>query len=266
MKIKIGLAQYKVIRSAPEENLLQIEAYAREAASTGLDLLFLPEMATTGFDWNYNKQQPEDAVNLVLNQLKELSKLHEVAICGSFLYKEGSELPTNTLFYINAKGALLGKYHKMHLFTYVGEERHMLAGDTVTSIDTEFGKMGCSICYDLRFPELFRRCLDQGALFQALPSAFPHPRLEHWQTLVRARAIENQFFMIATNQCGPEALNDDRIETHYFGHSMVVDPWGAILLEADETAGLYTCEIDLEEVTRIRSKLTATRDRKLGVD
>lgn len=97
---------------------------------------------------------------------------------------------------------------------------------------------------------------------QVLPSAFPHPRLTHWQTLIRARAIENQVYFIATNQCSTENHGSDIGDTHYFGHSMVIDPWGEILLEADETAGLYTVEIDVDKVAETRAHMSVLKDRR----
>jgi len=116
-----------------------------------------------------------------------------------------------------------------------------------------------SICYDLRFPELFRACSERGAEVQLLPAAFPHPRLEHWRVLVRARAIENQCYLISVNQCGTEGSN---AEVCYFGHSMVVDPWGEILFEADEAEGLHCVELDLDRVAAVRKKMGALADRR----
>jgi omega-amidase len=97
---------------------------------------------------------------------------------------------------------------------------------------------------------------------QVLPAAFPHPRLVHWRTLVQARAIENQSYFIATNQCGIESHGATVGEVHYFGHSMVVDPWGEILLEAGEEEGVYLTDIDIPLVAKVRDHLTALNDRK----
>jgi predicted amidohydrolase len=97
---------------------------------------------------------------------------------------------------------------------------------------------------------------------QVLPAAFPHPRLAHWRTLIQARAIENQSYLIATNQCGVEGHGSTVGETKYFGHSMVVDPWGEIVLEADESEGLLFAEIDTSTVAKVRARLSALQDRR----
>jgi len=124
------------------------------------------------------------------------------------------------------------------------------------------GQTGFGICYDLRFPELFRKNTELGAEVQILPAAFPHPRLAHWQTLVRARALENQSFFIAVNQTRSEGPRGEEGDIRYFGHSMVVDPWGEVLLEAGEAEELLFLDMDLAEVGRVRSKLTAWEDRR----
>jgi Predicted amidohydrolase len=129
-------------------------------------------------------------------------------------------------------------------------------------LDTAYGKVGCAICYDIRFPELFRHSMLNGAVMHLLPAAFPHPRLEHWQTLIRARAIENQFFMIACNQCGVELHSDGVGQTKYFGHSMIVSPFGEVVLEADESESLFVAEIDLDEIAKARKAMTALDDRR----
>ena len=153
-------------------------------------------------------------------------------------------------------------YRKVHLFTLFGEQKHVEAGERIVTADTALGRIGCSVCYDLRFPELFRKCALDGAVIQVLPAAFPHPRLAHWRTLIQARAIENQSYFIATNQCGVEGHGSSVGETHYFGHSMVVDPWGEITLEADESEGVHFVEIDIAKVAKTRTALTALKDRR----
>lgn len=171
----------------------------------------------------------------------------------------------NTLFYISADGSVAGRYRKIHLFSLFREDRHVEPGERVEVIATEFGKVGFGICYDLRFPELFRKNAAAGAVLQILPAAFPHPRLEHWRTLVRARAIENQCFFVAVNQVGNEGgetAADAAGAIRYFGHSMVVDPWGAILVEGEEAEALLTVDLDLDAVGRVRSELTAWNDRR----
>lgn len=262
--MKISIAQFVVKRGDATANLARISELSAEAASFGSDLLCLPEMCTTGFDWTSNREHLRDAFHSVI-ELKGIAKKHDIAICGSFLEKTELGNAANCFHYIDAEGSLLAHYRKLHLFTLFHEEGHVEAGNECVAFDTAYGKMGASICYDLRFPELFRRNTEAGALLHILPAAFPHPRLEHWRKLVCARAIENQTYFIAANQSGVEDHGSSVGQTHYFGHSMVVDPWGEILAEANEDECLLQVEINLSNVSRVRKELSAWDDRRTDV-
>ena len=262
--MKIALAQFDVVRGDPSANIAKIREFAAESKAQNAHALFLPEMCTTGFDWQKNvsllKQADRDR-----DAIAELAKTFGIAICGSFLEATSSGRPANTLYYFERSGEIAMKYRKLHLFTLFNEEKHMEAGDAIVTGNTALGPIGCSICYDLRFPELFRKCALKNAVIQVLPAAFPHPRLMHWRTLIQARAIENQVYLIATNQCGVENHDSDTGKINYFGHSMVVDPWGEILLEADESAGIYTVDIDIEKVAETRAYMPVFKDRRPGL-
>ena len=262
--MKISIAQFAVKRGDTTANLARIAELSTEAAANGTDLLCLPEMCTTGFDWASNREHLADA-SASIEELKNIAQEHGIAICGSFLEKTELGNAANCFHYIDAEGSLLARYRKLHLFTLFHEEGHVEAGNECVAFDTAYGKMGASICYDLRFPELFRRNTKAGALLHILPAAFPHPRLEHWRKLVCARAIENQTYFIAANQSGVEDHGSGVGETHYFGHSMVVDPWGEILAEANEDECLLQVEIDLSNVSRVRKELSAWNDRRTDV-
>ncbi|MGB0415760.1 MAG: nitrilase-related carbon-nitrogen hydrolase [Coraliomargarita sp.] len=259
--MKIAIAQFSVERARSEKNIEQIQGFASEASAAGAACLLLPEMCTTGFDWSYNRELL-DRAHEQTEQIAAFGKEYKIAIAGSFLEKTERGNAANTLHLFNSNGVLEMKYRKIHLFTLFSEERHVEAGGEVVTADTELGRIGCSVCYDLRFPELFRSNALAGASIQLLPAAFPHPRLAHWQTLIRARAIENQCYFIAVNQCGHETHGGDVGQIHYFGHSMVVDPWGEVVLEAGEDAGLFFAEIDPSLVIHSRERLPALRDRR----
>ena len=122
--------------------------------------------------------------------------------------------------------------------------------------DTPWGPAGGAICYDLRFPELFRRYALDGALFCLLPSEWPHPRLAHWRTLLRARAIENQMFVVACNRV--VETGDNR----FFGHSAVIDPWGETLVEGDESEVLLFATLDTALVADVRQRIPVFADRR----
>jgi predicted amidohydrolase len=262
--MKISIAQFAVKRGDATANLARISELSEEAASFGAEILCLPEMCTTGFDWSSNREQLADASSSIA-ELKDIAQEHGIAICGSFLEKTELGNAANCFHYIDAKGSLLARYRKMHLFTLFHEECHVEAGNQCVVFDTAYGKMGASICYDLRFPELFRQNTKAGALLHILPAAFPHPRLEHWRKLICARAIENQTYFIAANQSGVEDHGSGVGETHYFGHSMVVDPGGVIVAEANEDECLLQVEIDLSNVSRVRKELSAWDDRRTDI-
>jgi len=259
--MKISIAQFEVTRANATANLARIAELAGQASASGAELLCLPEMCTTGFDWQSNRAYLDAAAEQI-ETVASLANANRIAICGSFLEKTESGNAANCFHYIDAKGALLARYRKMHLFTLFHEERHVEAGNECVAFETDHGKIGAAICYDLRFPELFRRNTEAGAILHILPAAFPHPRLDHWQTLIRSRAIENQTYVVAINQCGTEGHGSSVGETHYFGHSMVVDPWGGVVAEADEDECLLNLEIDLSLVAKVRSKLSAWDDRR----
>lgn len=259
--MQLSLGQFEVARADAASNLDQIAELAREARSAESDLLCLPEMCTTGFDWAWNRAELSRAADHVAT-VASIAQSCGIAICGSFLEETEVGGAANTFRYFDALGTLLGQYRKLHLFTLFHEERHVEAGTTCEPFTTEHGTFGATICYDLRFPELYRRLTAGGAALHFVPAAFPHPRLEHWRTLLRARAIENQTYIVATNQCGREGHGKDVGDIRYFGHSMVVSPWGDIIAEAEEKPCLQHIAVDLDAVAKVRKQLSAWEDRR----
>jgi predicted amidohydrolase len=256
--IKIAIAQLDVKGADPAANLDAIARLAGDAAAAGALVVGCPEMCLTGFDWKRNEALLGGMHQRVAG-LRRIAREAGVDVFATLPEKTESGRPANTLYYIKSDGGISGVYRKIHRFSLFGEDRHVEAGDEVVVCPGCLGPTGLSVCYDLRFPELFRACAERGARVQLLPSAFPHPRLDHWRVLVRARAIENQSFMVAVNQCGVEDANPS---IRYFGHSMVVDPWGEVVFEAGEEEGLFFARIDLGRVDEVREKMDALRDRR----
>ncbi len=164
-------------------------------------------------------------------------------------------------------GARLGRYDKIHLFDVdvedgtgrYRESTHTHPGQGITLVDTPFGRLGLAVCYDVRFPELFRALARDGATLVALPAAFTEPTGDaHWDVLVRARAIENQCYLLAAGQQGQHA-NGRRT----WGHSMVVDPWGRVVAQLPQGEGVVSAQIDPAEMARIRDRLPALKHRRL---
>ena len=165
----------------------------------------------------------------------------------------------NTCTWHNTTGEHVATYSKLHLFRLMAEEKFLTAGEGPTIVETPWGKMGLAICYDLRFPELFRWYALNGVSAVIIPAEWPHPRLMHWRTLLRARAIENQMFIIACNRVGSKG--NDR----FFGHSAIVDPWGETIIEGGESEMLLTATVDLASVEAVRKKIPVFADRRPDV-
>jgi predicted amidohydrolase len=261
MKLTVSLAQMAVAPSQPEANLQKGERFIAEAARRGSHLVCFPEMWTTGFQWSANERMAQEH-EAVIDRVAGLAVRHGLWVNGSMLALDEDGRVSNTSFLFSPAGERAGVYRKTHLFTFFHEERHMAAGKRLAVVDTPWGLTGLSVCYDLRFPEVFRTYALKGAKAVTSPAAWPYPRLEHWKILVRARAIENQLFMIATNQVGSETFGEEGSVT-YFGTSAIIDPWGRTVIEASETEeALLTATLDLDAVDETRSKMRVLQDRR----
>ncbi len=260
MKLKVALAQISVVRSDPEANLAGAEPLVAQAAGRGSSLICFPEMWTTGFDWKANRRLAPGQEKTIA-RVGQMARRHRLWLNGSLLALDEAGRIANTSVLFNPAGEQVALYRKAHLFSLLHEDKHMAPGNSLGLAQTPWGKAGLSVCYDIRFPELFRTYALLGAEFVLSSMAFPHPRLEHWRILVRARAIENQMFMIGTNQVGTEDFGPEGRVT-YFGHSCVIDPWGETVAEAGEGEELLTAEIDLDRVREVRRRMKVFRDRR----
>jgi predicted amidohydrolase len=138
----------------------------------------------------------------------------------------------------------------------MNEDQHLAAGQHLTTVETSWGQSGLAICYDLRFAEIFRTYALQGVNLVYLPAEWPHPRLAHWQTLLRARAIENQMYMVGVNRVGTDGTHQ------FFGHSAIINPWGDTILEGGESEALLTATIDTDIVAKVRDQIPVFKDRR----
>lgn len=261
MKITVSLAQIAVSRSNVEDNLSRGEKLIAEAAGRGSHIICFPEMWTTGFDWDENKRLAPQQES-TMRRIAAMARRHHIWINGSILALDENGRAANTSILFDDAGETRGTYRKTHLFSFMHEDRHMAAGQSLCTVDAPWGRTGLSICYDIRFPELFRSYALKGVKVQLLPVAFPYPRLPHWKVLVRARAIENQMFLLGVNQVGPEDFAKDGKIT-YFGSSVIIDPWGETIIEAgEEDEELLTATIDVGLVDEIRNKMRVLQDRR----
>jgi predicted amidohydrolase len=251
-------------------NLRAAARWVEEAAAAGAELVALPEV----FTWRGPLGQERDHAEPIPGPTSELMaelarRLRIHLIAGSLLeLAPGAYLPFNTSLLFGPGGDLLAAYRKIHLFDIdlpgrvtVRESASRARGDAVVSVETSLGRIGLAICYDLRFPELFRRLSEAGTEIIVMPSAFTRPTGQaHWESLIRARAIENQCFLIAPNQFG---RSSGGIED--FGNSLLVDPWGKVLARGeDEGAGFVMARLEADVLERVRRELPCLEHRRLA--
>ncbi|WP_084813350.1 D-glycero-beta-D-manno-heptose 1-phosphate adenylyltransferase [Desulfogranum japonicum] len=242
----IGFIQIHVVPGEPEHNLRQVVQYLEEASPPPGTLLILPELWATGFDYSRTRELAEHTPDL-LEKMKELASRYNVLLAGSFaLLDEADCAPFNTLLCVTSEG-VAGQWPKQHLFRHWQEDAYYQPGQAAPPLALKQGTIGGFVCYDLRFPEIARNLAYQGAQIVMVSAQWPKIRLDHWQTLLRARAIENQVFLMAANGCGTSG------PLELAGHSMLISPSGEILAEADDAPGCRWCAIDgaiLEEERR----------------
>ncbi|RME83874.1 MAG: carbon-nitrogen family hydrolase [Caldilineae bacterium] len=254
--ITISLAQIDIHLGDRDANLAQAHRLVEEAARRRSHLILLPELWTTGYDLERAEQLAEPCPGgPTATTLSAWARRYGLWIAGSYLIR-GEAGPFNGAPLFGPQGQVLGPYGKIHRFGLMQEDRWLQAGDEPGLYSLPWGDTGLAICYDLRFPELFRAYAVAGARLILLPSEWPHPRLHHWRTLLQARAIENQCFIAAVNRVGSDRAN------RFCGHSMLVDPWGEIVVEAGEQPLLLTAEIDLAQADEIRSRIPVFADRR----
>jgi len=258
----------------PAANLTTIMDAIRQAKSKDAEMLFTPEMS--GYLDRDRKRASAtivaEADDLVLSGVREKAAALGLWVSiGSLAVADPATTGKwrNRAFVIDDTGAIRARYDKMHLFDVdlpTGESwresSSYAAGDTAVLVDTPWAPIGLSICYDLRFPDLYRTLSDAGAQILTVPAAFTVPTGKaHWHVLLRARAIEAGCYVIAAAQTGTHA---DGRET--YGHSLVIDPWGAVLLDMDEAPGIATLDLDLARVNTVRQRIPALDHRRANPD
>ena len=255
MQLTVSLAQIEVTPGDLQANLNKAYKWIAEAAQRGSEIVVFPEMWTTGFDWD-KLQELAAASGEIVAEVAALARKYKIWLAGSLLALNEAGQPTNAFILFDPEGQPAGLYRKIHLFGQMAENRHLVSGKGLTRVETPWGQAGLAICYDLRFPEMFRTYALNGVMLVFLPAQWPHPRLAHWRTLLRARAIENQIFMVGVNSIGRDQMSK------FCGHSALIDPWGNTVVEAGETELLLTATIDTELVAEVRQKITVFNDRQ----
>lgn len=253
MKVKVALIQMDIALGNPQANYATVSRLTEGLGSP--DIILLPELWSTAYDLTNAPALAESETGATVSFMRKLAQSKNACVGGSILMQRDGGV-YNTFVLVSKDGSVIATYDKAHLFRLMQEDVYLSPGGKLVTATVEFGNVGLAICYDLRFPEIFRSYADVPVDFTFLVAEWPLPRIEHWRTLVRARAIENQCFMLACNRVGTDPNNT------FFGHSMVVDPWGETLLEANETEGAYTVDIDTASIVAARAKIPVLTDRR----
>lgn len=265
-----------------QTNLAAADRLIAEAAAAGAALVVLPEnfAVLDGGPLSQYAEREGDDSSLLQGFLQQQARQHGIILVAGTMpvvtrpaspsgmvetITDGRVRPSSLVY--SPEGLLIARYDKMHLFdvqvadkqAQYMESRSFEPGSSVVTVATPLGRLGLSICYDLRFPELYRRLLDEGAEIITVPSAFTRVTGEaHWEILLRARAIENQCYVLAANQGG---VHNASRET--WGHSMIVDPWGNVVARVEKGEGVAIAEIDLDYLHDLRRRMPVQAHRRL---
>lgn len=248
-------------------NIAKVDKFIDEAVARGARFVTMPEMWTfiPGKDGLVDGND-ETIPGPVTDFLSAKAKEKNIWIHGGSMYQTlpGDPRYYNTTVVYSPAGKIAAIYHKIHLYdvdvkggVYYKESDAIKPGETIVDFDTEFGKMGLAICYDIRFPEIYRILALRGAKVIFNPAEFAlYTGKDHWESLIRARAIENQCYMICADQIGIKPA----MQT--FGRSIVVDPWGNVIAKASDKEGILLADIDIDYVDKLRTEVPCLTNRR----
>jgi omega-amidase len=253
--LNIALAQMDVKWADPDVNLGRAREMVARAAEAGAGLVLLPELWGSGYDLAHAADYATAIDTGLFREMEALAARYDLHVAGSLLEADGGRV-YNTHVLVGPAG-LVGRYRKIHLFRLMQEHQHLAPGDEpVLARGLPWGDTGLATCYDLRFPELFRGYALGGARLMLVPAQWPAQRTDHWRTLLRARAIENQCFVAGCNRVGSDPAND------FGGVSAVIGPWGEVLTEGDDRPGLWLASADPAQVEEARQRIPILQDRR----
>ncbi len=254
--MKIAAVQAAISYGDVDANYHIANQAVEAAAAADADIVVLSELWNTSF-------YPPDVYDLADEEgkrtkafLSDEAKRHHVHIVGGSVANKKQGKLYNSTFVVDRTGQVVGEYDKVHLFTPGKEDTVFTPGDHLNIFELDGVKMASIICYDVRFGEWVRMAALAGAQILFVPAAWPNPRLGHWQILNQARAIENQMFVVAVNSCGKAG------EYQFCGGSMIIDPWGKVLSQADGREQIITSDVDLSVIEGIRQSINVFRDRR----
>jgi predicted amidohydrolase len=255
MKLQISLAQMALAFGEEDANFEHARMMISAAAEEGSDLVLLPELWASGYDLENWQNYATGLDEGIFLKLSDLARTKRICI-GSSLLEAKSGQAFNTFVLFGQDGGILGLYRKIHRFRLLQEEKWLGAGDALVMAETPWGGVGLAICYDLRFPEMFRPYAMWGSRLTLIVAEWPQRRVSHWSKLLEARAIENQMYVAGVNKVGSSQ------GVTLGGCSAVIDPWGEPLVRGEDEEALLTVEIDLEEADKARNYIPVFQDRR----
>lgn len=252
--MKLALGQIDMGFEQPQEAMALCSRLLAEAAAAGAELAVFPEMTLTGFTLAPERYAEARADSPTIAFFRAEAQRHGIAVCFGLPVREDG-VATNHCIYVDKTGEILADYSKLHPFSYGAEAKHYVSGDDLQFCSVAGVPFSPLICYDLRFPEVFQVVAERSVCITVIAS-WPASRRAHWRTLLQARAIETQSFLIGVNRCGTGG------GLSYAGDSMVVAPDGTILADAGEKNGLTFAEIDPAQAAALRQSFPLRADRK----
>jgi predicted amidohydrolase len=260
--MKIAAAQISCLLGDPDANLLKVRDFSTRAKQADADLIVFPEMADTGYSMPVIQAHAAPWTSGFVPQLQEIARELSIGIVAGVSERDGASI-YNSQAFVDRHGRIVAKYRKIHLFAVAPIEEHKCfsPGDGLASFESAGLRFGLSICYDLRFPELYRKLATENNVNAFIvSSAWPFPRIEHFRTLAMARAIENQSYMIVANRVG----TDDGAA--FCGASMIIDPYGVIIASASQDREeLIQADISEDAVKSVRSQMDVLAHRRPDV-
>lgn len=251
---RVAGLQFDVRRGDAAANFQTVSDALPRLADRGARLALLPEMWVHGFDFDGLADHARETPR-ILERVSDFATRHGMVLAGSYPEMDSDRRIYNTFFLVDADGRVAGAYRKVHLFSMTGEDRYFHRGDRPVVCDTALGRIGLLVCYDLRFPELCRTLTLMGAELVLVPAQWPHVRIDRWELLCQARAMENQLYLLGVNRCGVDG------RTTFGGRSMLVDPTGAVLDRTDAEPAVVSGGVDIARVAAVRLKMPCLADR-----
>ena len=257
--MKVAVAQISCSLGDPETNLSKVRDFSRKAKEAGAEMIVFPEMTDTGYSMSVIQEHADEWNSGFVPGLREIASQLSIAIVSGVSERDGSSI-YNSQVLIDARSGIAAKYRKTHLYAVapVEEQTCFAPGDSFASFELGGLKFGFSICYDLRFPELYRKLVTEKNVDAfVVSSAWPFPRVEHWCVLAQARAIENQAYVIASNRVG----KDD--ELWFCGSSAIIDPRGVVIAAASaDREELIHADLSEQVVLSVRSRVASLAHRR----